>query len=200
MGRTPVDKERINNKSKQNEIASKLSVVFFKRGFSTISTEELCEIAHKSKATVYKYFRSKEEIVAFITHKKMNEIQLFSDHLSDDSLDYALRYKKAVELVINAFDGISYKFLEDMKNEFPSLFESLGQLKDMSIKLLEDFYKKGMESGDFRSIDPRILAGNDDIFFTAILETNFLSKQDFTIKDLFEGYFNARFTGISNTK
>ncbi len=196
MGRTPVNKKRINNKSKQLEIASKLGVVFFEKGFSVFSTDEICEIAEKSKATIYKYFSSKEEMVAFITNKKLEEIQQFASFLSDDSMSYSRRYRKAVELVINSFGGISYLFLEDLKNEFPHLFDSLITLKGLSISLLEAFYKEGVESGDFSKINPTLLAAGDDLFFTAILETDFLSKKAFTIQELFESYFSARFHGI----
>lgn len=196
MGRTPVNKKRINNRSKQNEIATSLGSVFFKEGFSNVSTEDLCDIAKKSKATIYKYFKSKEEIVAHITNTKLEEIGKFANLLSDENLSYSERYKNAVELVISAFEGISYKFLDDLKNDYPSLFGGIINLKDFSVELLEGFYQNGIESGDFSKLDPKLLAANDDIFFTAILETDFLENKDFSLQELFEVYFNSRFRGI----
>lgn len=196
MGRAPVNKKRINNLSKQNEIAASLGMIIFQNGFSSISTEDLCDITHKSKATIYKYFRSKEEIIAFITREKLEEIQQFSDFLYDIKLPFSKRYKNAVELVIFAFEGISYQFLFDLKNEYPQLFEAITQLKNGSISLLEDFYKSGIHAGAFRDLDPKMLAANDDIFFTAILETDFLANKDFGIKELFENYFKTRFQGL----
>lgn len=196
MGRTPVNKKRINNRSKQNEIADNLGSVFFKEGFSDVSTEELCDIAKKSKATIYKYFKSKEEIVAHITNAKLEEISKFANLLSDEKLSYPDRYKSAVELVISAFEGISYKFLNDLKNDYPPLFNGIVNLKDFSITLLEGFYQAGITSGDFINLNPKLLAANDDVFFTAILETDFLENKDFSIQELFEIYFNSRFKGI----
>lgn len=196
MGRAPVNKKRINNLSKQKEIAASLGVIIFKNGFSDISTEDLCDITNKSKATIYKYFRSKEEIIAFITSEKLAEIQQFSDYLADNDLPFSKRYKNAVELVISAFEGISYQFLFDLKNEYPQLFEAITLLKDGSISLLEEFYKSGIHGKAFRDLDPKMLAANDDIFFTAILETDFLANKNFGIKELFENYFRTRFEGL----
>jgi AcrR family transcriptional regulator len=196
MGRTPVNKKRIDNKSKQMEIASRLGVAFFENGFSNYSTEEICEIAQKSKATIYKYFRSKEEIVEFITQMKLTEIHRFADLLSDNTMDYPERYRSAVELVINAFSGISHLFLDDLKKEYPNIFEVIVGFKNISINLLEDFYNQGVTSGGFRDLNPKLLAANDDLFFTSILETDFLTGKEFTIQELFENYFSARFNGI----
>lgn len=196
MGRAPVNKKRISNTAKQDEIATKLGKVFFDRGFSAISTEELCEIAGKSKATIYKYFESKEEMISYITSKKLSEIKSFEGLLFANELSFAERYRKAVMLVIKAFEGISHFYLTDLKQEYPSLFDALTNLKNFSIVLLEDFYGRGIESGDFRNLDPKLLAANDDLFFTAILETEFLNDKTFSIHELFENYFNSRFKGI----
>lgn len=196
MGRTPVNKKRVTNKAKQDEIAHRLGQVFFEHGFSNTSTEELCDIAKKSKATIYKYFQSKEEIITYITNEKLSEIERFQVFLFAEELSFSERYKKAVMLVIEAFEGISHYFLTDLKNDYPELFEALATLKNFSIALLEDFYAKGVKAGAFRNIDPKLLAANDDLFFTAILETEFLSDKSFSIHELFESYFNARFKGI----
>lgn len=180
------------------EIALKLSVVFFDKGFSNYSTEDICDIAGKSKATIYKYFSSKEDMISLITSHKMEEIKQFASFLSNKDLKYQDRYKEAIELAVNAFGGISYSYLTDLKNEFPEIFAQLINLKNFSIQLLEDFYQKGIESGEFRKINPTLLAANDDLFFTAILETDFLSDKNFSIQQVFETYFNSRFQGILN--
>lgn len=196
MGRPPVNKTRVDNLQKQVDIARKLAPVFFEQGFSNYSTEDICRITEKSKATVYKYFRSKRDMISFMTSQKLEEIKLFTTLLSDESLPYSERYRQAVEEVLKAFEGISFRFLEDLKLEYPDLFELLINLKNFSIQLLKDFYKSGIQKGEFRNLDPELLSANDDLFFTAILETDFLSDKIFSIQELFNNYFRARFEGI----
>lgn len=196
MGRTPVDKERIQNLEKQTEIADALQPYFFNDGFSNASTSEICHLAGKSKATIYKYFESKEEIISFITARKLMEIQNFDRFLNDEKENHATRYKLAVRLVVDAFDGISFLFLNDLKKEYPHIFQMIFQMKNASIDLLKIFYLKGIEAGEFRGNNADLLASNDDLFFTAILETDFLSRQKHNLKELFEIYFEVRFHGL----
>ncbi|MCB9189462.1 MAG: TetR/AcrR family transcriptional regulator [Flavobacteriales bacterium] len=196
MGRTPVNKSRIDNRSKQLEIANLLSPVFFEQGFSSFSTEDICAIAKKSKATIYKYFSSKGDMISFITSQKLEEIRLFAPKLADETLPYSERYKQAVNVAIESFGGISYQFLKDLKTEFLELFDLLINLKDISITLLRDFYQSGINAGEFRNLNPELLSANDDLFFTAILETDFLSDKTYSIQELFNNYFRARFQGI----
>jgi hypothetical protein len=37
---------------------------------------------------------------------------------------------------------------------------------------------------------------NDNLFFSAILESDFLKNQELNLKEIFEGYFKIRFKGI----
>lgn len=196
MGRIPVDKERIKNRKKQLEISGALAPIFFKEGFSHISTEDLCKIANKSKATIYKYFESKEDMVAFITIGKLEEINSFAGALSDESVGFSDRYINAVKLVMHALDGISYAFLSDVKKEYPALYQAILDLKNASIMLLEDFYEQGIEIGAFKIKDSKLLAAMDDMFFITLLETDFLSQHNFDLRQLFEGYFALRFEGL----
>ena len=137
-------------------------------------------------------------MLALITSNKMEEIKQFESALSNEKLKYFERYRAAVEMAVNAFGGISYLFLKDLRTEFPEMFGLLVSLKNYSIGLLEDFYRQGIEANEFRSLNPTLMAANDDLFFTTIMETDFLSDKEFSIQELFECYFLSRFQGILN--
>ncbi|MCB9194941.1 MAG: TetR/AcrR family transcriptional regulator [Flavobacteriales bacterium] len=196
MGRTPVDKIRLQNLKKQNEIAAKLSSEFFEKGFLNVSTEDLCLIAGKSKATLYKYFESKEDMIQYITSNKLKEISGFVEKLNNENNIYPVRYKEAVELVLSSLNGISFTFLSELKIEYPGIFKTLIELKENSILLLTNFYSEGVKAEAFKDFDPKLLAALDDMFFTTMLETDFLNNKSYSVKQLFEQYFKTRFEGL----
>ena len=196
MGRTPVNKPRIQNPAKQKEIVSALFPIFMKEGFHSQSTEQLCFHTGKSKATLYKYFESKKEIIQFILEERLSNIENFGDVLFNENIDHKSRYKNAVSLTIKAIENITPIFLKDLSNVYPDLYLSILELKKMSLNLLRDFYEDGIAKNVFIDLTAEQLVLNDELFFTAILESEFLQNQKHDLKTLFEGYFKIRFNGI----
>ena len=66
----------------------------------------------------------------------------------------------------------------------------------MSLELLKDFYADGIQKNVFVNLSADLLVMNDNLFFTAILESDFIKNQDLNLKEIFEGYFKIRFNGI----
>lgn len=196
MGRIPVDKPRVQNTAKQKEIANSLFQLFMKEGFQTQSTEKMCEVVGKSKATLYKYFESKKEIVQFIIQDKLKDISRFSEFINDQKIDHKTRYLNAVSLTVNAIDGISPIFLKDVSIAYPDIFKMILDLKEFSLTLLKEFYADGIEKNVFVDLSAELLVMNDDLFFTAILESDYMDSKETNLKTLFEGYFKIRFNGI----
>lgn len=196
MGRTPIDKPRTKNIKKQKEITSALFPIFMEKGIHSLSTEDICKITGKSKATLYKYFESKKEMVQFILEERLSELYHFSDFLNDATFDHKTRYKNAVSVTINAIDGISPLFLSDLSEHYPDLYKGILDLKRLSLDLLKDFYADGIKKNVFMDLSADLLVMNDNLFFTAILESDFIKNQDLNLKEIFEGYFKIRFNGI----
>jgi AcrR family transcriptional regulator len=196
MGRIPVDKPRIQNHKKQKEIADALFSTFMEKGIHSLSTEMLCEVSGKSKATLYKYFESKKEIIQFILEERLSEIIKFGEILGNENIDHKTRYRNAVSMTIKAIEGITPIFLSELSSIYPDLFTSIIDLKKMSLNLLKNFYEDGVEKMVFVDLSPELLVLNDSLFFTAILESDFLTTQSNDLKTLFEGYFKIRFNGI----
>jgi AcrR family transcriptional regulator len=196
MGRIPVNKPRVQNITKQKEIAAALFDIFMEEGFIVQSTEKICELSGKSKATLYKYFESKKEIIQFIIQNKLQSISQFGELITDEKIDHKTRYLNAVSLTINAIEGITPIFLKDVSIAYPDLFKMILDLKELSLNLLKEFYADGIRKNVFIDLTAEMLVMNDDLFFTAILESDFMETKETNLKTLFEGYFKIRFNGI----
>lgn len=196
MGRTPVDKVRSTNSGKQKNIIDALEPHYMAKGIKAISAEDMCEITKKSKATIYKYFDSRKEIVQQILLSKIESLSQFHNVLFNQELDYLNRYKLAVTIATESVQDISSIFLSDLSELFPDLFEQIVNLKKMSIDLLKQFYTEGIKDGAFIDVSPDVLAINDELFFDAIVNPEFLRNRNLNLKEAFDGYFKIRFEGI----
>jgi AcrR family transcriptional regulator len=196
MGRTPVQKQRINNEKKQSEIVKSLAPHYLSKGIKSISTEEMCEITGKSKATLYKYFDSRKEMVQHILLAKIDSLTSLHAALINIDLDYISRYQQAVRIATETVADLSNTFLSDLADLFPDLYQQIIDVKRLTINLLKDFYRAGIEDGAFVAANPDVLALMDELFFDAIVNPKFLSARNLQLNTLFDDYFKIRFHGI----
>jgi AcrR family transcriptional regulator len=197
MGRAPVNKERINNASKQQEIVDALAPHYLSKGIKSISTDEMCAITGKSKATLYKYFDSRKEIVQVILLHKIEKLSTLHTALTNSQIDYISRYQQAVRIATEVVADLSNLFLADLADLFPELYQQILDIKHLTISLLKDFYRSGIEEGAFVQANPDVLALMDELFFDAIVDPHFLSARNLQLTTLFDDYFNIRFHGIA---
>jgi AcrR family transcriptional regulator len=196
VGRKPVNKKRKINPEQKEEWINRLYPYFMENGFSSISMNSVASYLGKSKATVYYYFKSREEIIESIVDKKISELELFAIHLTDNSLNYKERYVKAVDYVSQVLAGISNLFLTDLHTHYPEIWNKINVFRDFAVSLLQNYYEDGISNGLFNDINPVILALSDKQFFDMLTQPDFLQKNNLSLKQAFDEYVKMRFYGI----
>ena len=122
----------------QNRIAEKAGKLFSEKGINNTSMDEIARNAGYSKATLYVYFKNKEEIVSFLALKSMSKLK--------DVLEEALDGKKNSK---DAFYSMCFA-LVDYQKEYPDFFDrtlnyiSIDQ-NEADNSLLNQAYKVGEE-------------------------------------------------------
>ncbi|MCR8632209.1 TetR/AcrR family transcriptional regulator [Paenibacillus radicis (ex Xue et al. 2023)] len=133
----------MDNKKKLDIVATALEV-FFKYGYKRVSMNEIAEAAGISRAGLYLYFKSKEEIfnAAIVHHGNIliEEIKkgLLSHKTTEDKILYALE----VWTIRNFDDSLhspEYKEITDSSYQFAreALDTSYGKLETLLADLLE---------------------------------------------------------------
>lgn len=196
MGRKPVSKERVDNPQQREEWVRILLPIYIKNGLKRFSMDEVAKQLDISKATLYKHFRSREEIIEQALIVKLNDIGSFKEMLFDESQPYLDRYFNSIHLFFSEISGISTEFLLDLKNLYPQIWKRVEFFREYATTLLKAFYQKGIESGIFNNIDPTILVLNDKMFFDAISEPEFLINNGLSIQKAFRDYFTLRTKGL----
>ena len=195
MGRISVDKERLKSPKKREDFARLLFPVFMEKGIKNISTNDICNILSKSKATVYKHFDSKKDIVTYVLNEKLEAMQKFPGLLFSND-EYKVRYQNAVKYISDILEDVSPLFLSELKDIYPNLWRNIENFKQSAISILKTFYNEGIENGVVIDIDPEYLILQDELFFDTLINPYLMKSRKLDIKKAFDAYFKIRFNGI----
>jgi AcrR family transcriptional regulator len=164
MPRTgPGDESRRSDKWKAHHdaIVDTSAAVFAQRGYHATGIVELCEANGLGKGAFYHYIGSKEELLAAIHDRVMDEVLLGADRvaeaggspsaqlamLGDELLDVIYRYPDHVWVFLHEFPALTAERAEQFRlrrREYERQVEAVLQA--------------GIRSGEFRDVDPRLTA------------------------------------------
>lgn len=198
MGRKPINKKRIDAPEMKKDWVKKLTPIYMRNGLKSLNMNEVSKTLGVSKATLYKYFSSREEIVEYALETKLEEIGSFKNKLFDESLTFQERYFHAIFVFFNGIAGISNKFLHDLKTLYPNIWKKVVFFREYTVSMLQLFYENAIDAKIFKPVNPYILVMNDKQFFDLISDPDFLNDQNISIQEAFKDYFTLRISGLFN--
>lgn len=158
--------------------------------------DNIAQLLNISKATLYKYFSSKKEIINEVVRYKIGEIVAFEAQLADTEITFSEQFFDVVKEASMILSEISEQFLYDTKRHQPKLFEKVIHFQDRALTIAERFYQRGIEAGVIKNIDPKILALTDKMFIRSVSNPKFLSEHNITRQQAFDAYFLMKSKGI----
>ena len=198
MGRKPIQKKRNQNLKRKTKYVKMLIPVFQEHGLKSLTMDDIAAKLNVSKATLYNYFATKEEIVSSILQHVLGNISTFETIIADPEIDFVDRYFDSVKILSDNITDISNIFLADIKTEFPHLWQLVEQFKTYARSILENFYAEGQKVGVFNSFSTNILVLSDQLFFDGLSDPEILESHNLTIKDAFHEYFKMKCLGMLN--
>jgi AcrR family transcriptional regulator len=133
--------------------------VFAERGYHATSTTELCEANGVGKGALYYYIGSKEQLLAAIDDRVMDEVMLGADRvalaggtpaeqlamLGEELLDVIFRFPHHVWVFLHDFPALTGNNAETFRQRRRTYERRIGAV-----------FEQGIESGAFRAIDIRL--------------------------------------------
>lgn len=196
MGRKSLKKKRKDNPQKKEEWARVLIPHFSKKGLSDFTMDDVAKLLEVSKATVYKYFKSREEIVELCVAVKLNEVKHFSDILMDKQTPYLDRYFLSLEDLAKNVSDISNTFLADLKRFFPATWETVNGFIEYALQILRDYYEEGIANGLLERANSSLMVMSDRFFLQSLSDPDFLNSHQLTLQEAFRQYFKMKFFGL----
>jgi AcrR family transcriptional regulator len=148
-------------KARRDEIIDTSAQVFARQGYHATGIAELCTVNGVGKGAFYYYIGSKEELLAAIHDRVMDEVELGADRVAEaggtPSTQLAMLGDELLD-VIHRYPDHVWVFL----HEFPALTaERADQFRGRRRRYeerVEAILRAGIDAGEFRDIDPRLTA------------------------------------------
>lgn len=155
MARRKKEPQSVHRKN----ISKAAEQLFMEKGIENTSMSDIAKAAGYSKATLYVYFKNKEELVGVLVLESMQKLYDYIKQAFEESTDTKKRYKKICYGLVKYQEEFPFYFkivLETINIDFettqflPEEKETFAigeQINDLLINFLE----KGIERGEIRS-------------------------------------------------
>jgi len=148
-------------KARRDEIIDASARVFARQGYHATGIAELCAVNGLGKGAFYHYIESKEELLAAIHDRVMDEVMLGADRvaeaggtpsaqlmmLGDELLDVIHRYPDHVWVFLHEFPALTAARAEQFRTR-----------RRKYERRVEAVLQAGIDAGEFRALDARLTA------------------------------------------
>ena len=146
---------------RRQAIVDTSAAVFARRGYHATGITELCAANDLGKGALYHYIGSKEELLAAIHDRVMDEVMLGADRVAasggSPSEQLAMLGEELLD-VIHRYPDHVWVFL----HEFPALTDARAEQfrvrRRAYERRVEAVVQAGVEAGEFRDVEPRLTA------------------------------------------
>ncbi|WML57839.1 TetR/AcrR family transcriptional regulator [Neobacillus sp. PS2-9] len=170
----------------------KILKVIRTQGFLSLSIQEIAQLMNMSRASLYNYFSSKEDILMELNDFCISYIYEAGQMISNTELSYSQRLQKVFEHAVLSAAFSSEIFLKDLQISCMSLYEKKKQARKEQMATIHTFYQNGMEAGFFNELNPTLLMMQDETVLNKLINTSFLMDEELTLERALYDYFLAK--------
>jgi AcrR family transcriptional regulator len=160
--------------------------LFFRYGFTRVTIDEIAAQLHISKTTFYRFFKSKEDLLAEVMREYYRRIQDgISDIMAHGSGGYIEELKAVMLFIGDMLKPVDVRARQDIRASAPGIWQTLRGLQhDMVHSVLEKILQKGMKNKLVRAdIDARKVADILVVTFENALDSDSLRGLSLTMED-----------------
>lgn len=153
------------------------------KGFYRMTVDELAARAGISKRTLYRYFRSKEEIIDAAIDQFMAEMAVTVSHLVEVEHDPEAFLQIILDqLVKNGNFIINPVTLNDLRLHYPHLWNKIDSFRLERIQIIVKYWLNQSDNQIKKDIDPRIITAVVTACIQAVLSPDFIINNGFTFE------------------
>ncbi|MCC5919151.1 MAG: TetR/AcrR family transcriptional regulator [Cyclobacteriaceae bacterium] len=198
MGRKSIEKSRIEDDSKKQEWAEQLIALFFEKGIKAYNMDQVADYLQTSKATLYKYYRSKDEIVESILDIILDELEMYKFYIENEDREYTKRLLDTAVFFGEKLENLSPEFLEDLQILFPSQWDRITSFVNEITEKLHQYYIRGIELEIFKHVNIHVLLATDRLMIHELVNPAFLRGSELSLSDAIREFYKYKFEGIVN--
>ena len=183
-------------------------MLFFTKGYNSVTTDELAYELGTSKRTIYEHFKSKEEILDEVVSDMRQQMDTEFESLINRDVPFGQMMNDVFALTGKVSGYFKPSLLEDIRRYAPPVFVKINAIRMDSVqKKIKQMFEKGTQEGIFRSdISSDFLVfvfgavfermSTSDIFNTMPITTT--DAQGMFARLMFEGLYSKDFRSKMN--
>ncbi|NEU28855.1 TetR/AcrR family transcriptional regulator [Paenibacillus polymyxa] len=177
----------------KNKLLKKLIPSLMKDGFQQMRMDDIAKFMDVSRATMYKNFSSKEEVIEGVVRIFVDYIEQLEDRTNeDDDQSFGVWFQQLFEQSVSLVGKISDVFLKDLQTVFPDMYDVLKTALDKREQQTLKFYQDGKNKGVFNPINEKFILLQDDIMLREILNVKYLLYNQITIQQVLHDYYHLK--------
>jgi TetR/AcrR family transcriptional regulator, cholesterol catabolism regulator len=182
----------------QQRIVDAARELFFERGYSTVSTQEIADAIGISKKTLYREFETKEDILRAVVLPRLKESTAFVEGVLKDR---AMLYMEKLRTVMSAMgvqnQRISVNFVRDVSMHAPAVWREIQHYKQERFKIFGELLKQGFAKNVFRSdIRPEVVSKLYTAAIDTLLTPQALAELPCTAPEVLQSLLTVFFEGM----
>ncbi|GAK40761.1 TetR family transcriptional regulator [Paenibacillus sp. TCA20] len=170
---------------------TKLLPYLRKHGLQSVRMDEIAKLMEISRATLYKYFSTKEEIIGFIVDGFIEYMNDLTFNSMDSEQSYGARFQQMFEQSVSLIVYFSDVFIKELETSYPDCY---GRF-EVAVKQREDkilaFYKEGIQKGIFNDLNGKLLIMQDEIL-RGMLDIKYLMLNQLTVQQILNDYYQLK--------
>lgn len=150
------------------------------QGLRETTLDDLAKQLKISKKTIYKYYNSKDELVAELVDGIITDLTKIAEQSMQSTLPPMERCLAVFTNVGSYLCGLNQCVMADIETYYPTLFAKMEQIRAERIAGFTEILKSGVNSGDFKPLSPTVAAKMITASIEAILNPAFLNQNNLT--------------------
>lgn len=164
-----------------------------KEGFQQWRMEDIARRMDVSRATMYKHFSSKAEVIEGIVRIFVDYIEkLDCGTLGEEEASYAAWFQLAFEQSVSLVGKLSEVFLRELQSAYPEQYELLKAAMSKREERMLHFYKEGKARGIFNPVNEQFILLQDELLLREIVSVKYLLTHHVPVREVLEDYYRFK--------
>lgn len=193
--------EHINYSGLEAAIIGSLNRKFVTNGFRNFSVDQIASELHISKKTIYKYFRTKEDLIRTVLIKQLSAAYTEVVTIIQEKSNIVEKFVDLSKMVEEYFTVFNKESVKRLKHHFPQLANFLEQFRfNRIVPLIRLLLKLGRKRNLILDMPDEIILKVFSSSLGAIVESKTDPASKFSYHQMFRQAFNLLLNGILTKK
>lgn len=177
----------------RSKLLKKLISSVMKDGFQQLRMDDIAKHMDVSRATMYKHFSSKEEVIEGVVQVFVDYIEMLEERApEDDEASFGTWFQRLFGQTVSLVGTITDVFLKDLQTAYPDLYDQLKAALTKREQQTLEFYRDGKNKGIFNPINENFMLLQDDLLLREIINAKYLLYNQVSIRQVLHDYYQFK--------